>query len=293
MRVMLRRNGPAPLVSGESVPNRTQAPARALSAWRDAPFLPAGRAKPVFFLHIPRSSGTSLCIYLRRLYGTDGVVDRAEQHLQGRARQPRITDCVAGAIPLMRWDVYPGSSAYARVTVLRDPWARLVSHINWVDRFNNGTPFPDAGPQSEALRSMAHEVAQTDFSSRASIERFCRLARPVEGGFDNLQVRMLVTGTMSAMIKPLFARDIDCAVRNLQDFALVGFCEEQVALHRGLATLVEADAKPEMLFEEAGRQQKLTLRNDLAREMMQRWFAADQDLYDRAWDLARNQAEPV
>jgi hypothetical protein len=292
MRVMFRRTEPATLVSGASLAKKSVVPLRGQSAWRQEPFLPAGKAKPLFFMHIPRSSGASLCAWLRRLYGEEGVLDRAERELQGRARQPRISDCVAGVIPLMRWDVYPGSEAYARVTVLRDPWARLVSQINWVDRFNNGVPFPEVGPQAEALRSMAYDVAQTDFSSRTSIERFCRLARPVEGGFDNLQVRMLLTGTMSAMVKPLFAKDLDCALQNLKDFALVGFCEEQGAMQRGLATLVDVPAKPELLFEEAGKPLKLTLRNDLAREVMQRWFAADQELYNCARDIARNQAEP-
>ncbi|MES2846024.1 MAG: hypothetical protein V4747_13430 [Pseudomonadota bacterium] len=264
-------------------------PVRALTADRPLPFAPAGRAMPLFFLHIPRTSGGSLVSRLRQLYGDDNVTAQAQDRVMSvalRKSGTMATDCVAGTIPLIRWELYQGTALYRRITLLRDPWARLVSHINWVDRFNNGTPYPDDPAQAAALRSMAEAVGRTDFASRTSLARFCRLAKQVEGGFDNLQVRMLLTGSMAAMVKPLFPRDVDKALQNLEAFAMVGFCEDQSTIQRKLSGLVGLPARREVLFENAGKGQTLTLRNDLAREVLEPWFVADLELYNRAKALA-------
>ena len=87
------------------------------------PFEPAGRVTPVFFLHIPRTSGASFMSFLRGIFGPDQVTEGTEEMaatiLGGRHETVR-TDCLTGGLPLMRWQMYRGSDAYARVTILRD-----------------------------------------------------------------------------------------------------------------------------------------------------------------------------
>ncbi len=266
---------------------REEAPAftgRAAVSGRPVPFTPKGSALPVFFLHIPRSSGGTVLRYLVQLWGADTIVSGADALLPGllaRRSETQVADVVAGHIPLVRWEFFTGSAAYRRITVLRDPWARLVSQINAVSRYNDGEPFPD-GPSGAALRTMAAAVARTDFASRPSMERLVRLWSPVEGGFDNLQVRMLLTGSMSSMVKSLTARDVDRAVQNLESFAVVGFCEDQAAVQRKLATLAGAKAAPMVTFENAGKASVLSVRNDLAREVLEPWYLFDSELYQRA-----------
>jgi len=258
----LRRNGPS-----------------ALS--RLVPFEPKGEAVPLFFLHIARTSGASLVCFLRRLYGAEAVLEGVDQTagtiLAGQM-PPRRADCLAGAVPLMRWQMYRGTDAYRRITVLRDPWARLVSHINRLAVLA-------ADPQAEVpapVRALAAEVAAADFTSRPGLERLRRRLQPMEGGFDNLQTRMLMTGTMSALVKPLTPRDVDRAVANLSEFALVGFCEDQVGLQRGILRLTGQSAAPMGLFEAGGKPVVLSPRNELAREMLEPLYLHDQALYQRA-----------
>jgi hypothetical protein len=245
------------------------------------PFEPKGDKVPVFFLHIPRTSGASLMSFLRRVYGADAVTEGAEDLasiiLGGRHETVR-TDCLTGILPLMRWQMYRGAEAYRRVTILRDPWARLVSQINRLAILG-----PDgAGPDGTVSRALASEVAAADFTSRPGLERFRRRLQPVEGGLDNLQTRMLLTGTMSAMVKPLTLRDVDKSLANLAEFSLVGFCEDQGTLQRGMLRLTEQTAALASLFESTGKAVALSPRNDLAREVLEPLFHYDQVLYTRA-----------
>lgn len=258
---------------------------------RPVPFLPKGDALPVFFLHIPRTSGGTALRYLEQYWGADAVVAGAEGLLPAlltRRAETRVADVVAGHVPLVRWEFFTGSGVYRRVTVLRDPWARLVSQINWVGRFNDGEPIPE-GPEAASLRTMAAALGRTDFSSRASLERLVRLWAPVEGGFDNLQVRMVLTGSMASMVKLLTPRDVDRAVQNLESFAVVGFCEDQAGVQRRLGGLAGVKAAPIVAFENAGKPSVLSVRNELAREVLEPWFAADLELYTRAKAIAARQ----
>lgn len=264
---------------------------KASASGRPVPFAPKGEAVPLFFLHIPRCSGGTMTRYLARYWGGNAIVSGAEEVLPtllSRRAETRVTDVVAGHVPLVRWEFFSGSSAYRRATVLRDPWARLVSHINWVGQFNDGVSLPE-GPEAASLQTMAAAVARTDFASRVSLERLVRLWAPVEGGFDNLQVRMLLTGSMAAMVKLLSQRDVDRAVQNIEAFSVVGFCEDQAGLQRKLGSLAGVKANPIVAFENAGKPSVLSVRNDLAREVLEPWYALDAQLYQRAKQIVARQ----
>ena len=106
--------------------------------------------------------------------------------------------------------------------------------------------------------------------------------RLIDGGFDNLQVRMLVTGTMSAMVKQITSRDVDIALRELERFAAVGFCEEQIEMQRVLARLTGAKLSAGIEFEGAGKPVALSVRNTIARDALLPLYEYDQELYSRA-----------
>ena len=244
-------------------PNDGQLPPRPQALARIVPFTPAGKLAPLFHLHIPRCGGASLIRFLA-----------------GR-RDPVRSDCISGSIPLMRWDLLRDNAAYARVTVLRDPWARLVSHINRLIALG-----AEAGPDGSLTQLLAVELAGADFTTRTGLEKLRRRLPSGEGSLDNLQTRMLLTGTMSAMVKPLLARDVDRAVQELERFAVIGFCEDQLATQRAILTHTGSTVRPMPEFEGAGKGGLLSPRNELAREVLAPWIAFDQDLYRRARALA-------
>ena len=98
----------------------------------DRPLLfdPKGPERPLFFLHIPKTAGSSNNVFLARLFGEDQFQAHIENLLPGlmAGEAPPLTQsCLSGHVPLWAWMLYRGSDAFDRVTLLRDPWARLVS----------------------------------------------------------------------------------------------------------------------------------------------------------------------
>lgn len=269
---------------GTAVP-RWRSSARAQGLGRIVPVRPEGQKPPIFVLQIPRCGAGSLARFLARIYGADGVVTQAERRLDAvfaGHEAPLVADCIVGAVPLVRWQHFLGTEGYGRVTLLRNPWARLVSQINHLAAIG-----PDrAGPAGSSSQVLAQAVADADFTSRTGLERFFNRLRLVEGGFDNLQTRMLLTGTMSAMVKKIVASDVDVALRELARFSAFGVCEEQLDLQRVMVRLTGADIAPRPEFEAAGKSIVLSVRNSLAREVLTPWIELDQELYTRAKALA-------
>lgn len=259
----------------------TRAGMRPTALSRIAPFRPEGRLPPLFFLAIPRCGAGSVLRFLEGIYGVDGVRRQAEGRLDGifgGAEPPVTADCVAGALPLVRWLHFAGNESFARATVLRNPWARMVSQINHLAMIG-----PDAAAAGGAsMAALADEVGRADFTSKPGLERFFNRLRLIDGGFDNLQVRMLLTGTMSAMVKTISGRDVDVALAQLHQFAVVGFCEEQLDIQRALVRLTGVKAGIGAIFEGACRSNVLSVRNTLAREMLAPLYEHDADLYARA-----------
>ena len=254
---------------------------------RPTPFAPSGAAPALFFMHIPKTSGSSTNRLLTGLYGTENVIIHAESvlpDLLARNRETLRVDGVSGHVPLCRWALYRGTGLYARATLLRDPWTRLVSHINWVNRFRLGEPLP-TGKTGPATERVSAALADTDFSDRAALRRFFELVRAQEdfNAFDNMQVRMLVTGHHRATYKRLKKGDAEAAIDNLSAFAVVGFCEDQDRFRTDLESFVgQTFAEAEAPRENVTTTMALTPDNGLARKVFAPWIEMDQALYDAA-----------
>lgn len=244
--------------------------------------------RAVLFLHIPKTSGSSCNRLMLQAYGADNFIGHAEYRLPAilsRRAAPIRVDGLSAHVPLCRWSLYRGADAYACITVLRDPWARLVSHINWYARFLDGRPMP-VGCTASAVRRVVQALGQTDFDSRESLR--CLMAQVAQerqevSAFDNMQVRMLMTGPPGiAARRQIGGPELAMALANLRSFALVGFCEDQAGFRAGLRDLLGLTALPEEpVHENAGRVRLLSPDNALAREVLEPWVVLDQSLYER------------
>ena len=258
-------------------------------AVRVAPFVPRGIMRPLVLLHIPKTSGSSCNRLFAEVYGPDNFIPHAEYRLPvilSRRGPPQQSDGLSAHVPLCRWSLYAGSAAYGRVTMLRDPWARLVSHINWVGRFLGGHPMP-RGETAGALARVVAALGRTDFDDRDSLLAFMACVRQEAEGFnsfDNLQTRMLYPGHPRATYRAQIGeREVEMAVTSLRDFALVGFCEDQQRFRDRLLALLGLPARPaDPVRENVGSLRLLSPDNALAREVFAPWVALDHQVYDAA-----------
>lgn len=255
---------------------------------RRIPCAPRGQQRPLFFVHIPKTSGSSINALLARAYGEENFVEHLEYALPAimSGKEPaKAADGISGHILLSVWKAYRGTEVYGLATVLRDPWARLVSHVNWVARMMHGEELPQ-GKSRHSVAAVARQIARTDFNDRASLEEFVRLCDGLEtfNAFHNLQTRMVLDqGGLNTVFRRLTQADGARAVANLDLFDVLGICEDQARFAADLAGFLgHAVASADEVHENRASVKVLDRSNDLAREVMGHWIALDQTLYDAA-----------
>jgi len=260
-------------------------------------FAPRPGQKPLFFLHIPKTAGSSTNAFLRQVFGASNVQDHIENLLPALSdrRTPALSaPCLSGHVPLWAWSLYRGTDVFDRATMLRRPWDRLVSHINWVARYANGRERLPPGAGGEALGRVAALVVETDFERVRSLRTFMNAVKRERHftSFDNYQVRMLRTGRMDAMEKRMEEADLCVAERELTGFACVGLCEDQVGFQRAVMARYGVSAAPLVVHRNPGKLRLLSLENSLAREVFAPWIEYDMGLMGFAEGQLRSGTDP-
>lgn len=105
-----------------------------------ATMVPAG-VKPVLFIHVPKTAGTTFFLGLTNLFGDTAVrpLRHGEPGLEAlvadvaEGRAPELA-CIAGHVPM--WIFAPWIDRFEAVTILRHPVARTLSLYRFLRRHN-------------------------------------------------------------------------------------------------------------------------------------------------------------
>lgn len=153
-----------------------------------APSRPAFVNKPIFFMHIAKTAGSSVNKFFIDHFGRDN----ATAHIEW-VKDPAMLDkhqFISGHITLAQFERDFDTKHFYTATMVRDPVRQLVSHLNWVRHlsepekadFLNGHP-PD-------VRDISAKLWRLDFSDPASLANFVANLEPSERSlFDNRQCR--------------------------------------------------------------------------------------------------------
>lgn len=256
------------------------------------PFQPTGALPPLFFLHIPKTAGSALNAGLAQMFGADRCLFHAEAFIDAIARgerPPVQADCVTGHLPWAKWLAAGSVAAYAPVTVLRAPWDRLVSHLNWMDRFNHGIDAATLPRLPRGYQAVVAVLAETDFDSRASLSGLLDVLRRGAGRrlFDNLQVRMLAASA-TPETAAVGAAHVDDARNVLAGFAAVGRADALDGLLAALAGRLDV-AAPGLSTDapvNPARSHRVRVSNAVAREELAPFWELDARLLDKVLPAA-------
>lgn len=183
----------------------------------------------IFFMHIPKTAGSSLNKMLASNFKKRNTQFHIETDRRNNYKNIDLTnlEMISGHIPL--YDIINNLNLnnFLRITVLRNPYEQLISHINWL-RFVGSKPngkFFKA--HTEPIREIALKIKEISFTNTIEVEQFITQMPPIGNRlFNNYQTRFLLNkkkptidkGSAQEAIKTLHYFDLIGTVENLDIF---------------------------------------------------------------------------
>ncbi|WP_108260350.1 sulfotransferase family 2 domain-containing protein [Mangrovicoccus ximenensis] len=161
--------------------------------------------KGLFFLHIPKTAGSFVARIFEDHLGADTCLSFQEREVQ-HAVSKKVPlsflghGFVSAHSPMATLRNAGVHRHYRIFTVLRDPVDRLVSHLNWLDRFNQGIDLHSHAVLKRDMKDFIRSLAALDPDSAADMRRLFVL--------DSLAKARMLFNIQSAMLFSPRAGDI-------------------------------------------------------------------------------------
>lgn len=243
----------------------------------------------LFFLHIPKTAGTSFVDTLKpwfpeysRANYIEGLSPNDRMELSGK-------QFISGHIFFDEIRRLPYISEYSLVSVFRDPYARLASHIRYMDRYNQTEYEAAFNHLGDDLKAIVRTIGQLDFQRPDDLERlFAKLPAWGRAAYENCQTRFLVCDLESTVASPyedLPDGALDLALERLESLDLIGISEALDTTVGRLAALLGRPTALAPRSNTASSARALDHTDPRIREVMRPLLGLDEAVYARAKTL--------
>lgn len=177
--------------------------------------------KPIFFMHIAKTAGSSVNEFFINHFGRA----RAAMHIEAVSDPSTLAhhQFISGHISLQRFERDYDTARFYTATVLRDPVHQLASHLNWVRHLSEPERADFLKGHPPIVQEISARLREVDFADPSAMRDFAQALRPAERSlFDNCQCRYFHTIPPGrAYDEEAFAR----ACESLARFDFVGLTE--------------------------------------------------------------------
>jgi Sulfotransferase family len=181
----------------------------------------------LFFLHIPKTAGTTFVDTLASFYPNE----LRANYIEGLDHDQRLRlgnrSFISGHLFFEEIRRLPFAAEFSQILLLREPYARLASHLRFMDRYATPAFKADYELMLPHLKDVVNRISEVDFECSESLgEFFSDLSPWSRLAFDNSQVRFLVDdpGPHFAS-KALNAEVLGNAIQRLSAFDYIGTTE--------------------------------------------------------------------
>lgn len=251
--------------------------------------------KALFFLHIPKTAGTSLVGSIQSYFSTATPLDYNFLDLEARLDQ---SEFVWGHVSLDAFRMLSNSDRFRTAVVIRDPFARLASHLQFTDRYNEPRFAEDMEELPEPVRATVRDIAKVDFEDAGAIAAFLACPSPWgQAAFDNCQVRFLTDTPRPPdylprrRISEVQTRE---AVRRLETFDFLAVTEDISHVAAKISAAYGGSFTPAPSLNVGNYGRRVNWRDPSIRRAMSPFLQGDVAVYRRAKELLeRRRAESV
>ena len=146
----------------------------------------------LFFMHIAKTGGSTVNDFLLRQFPPGRMQTHIESTVEWRDDPSALLgfDGLSGHVDLQTLDKRLDLDGYRLVTVLRDPWRQLISHLAWIRRLAEPESAEALAAHPPAIQSLAARLHACDLRDAGSITTMIESLTPEERPYlDNVQVR--------------------------------------------------------------------------------------------------------
>ena len=183
---------------------------------------PNYKNRKLFFLHIPKTAGSSVNDSLQKQLQKvptythiEGIEERWQQLLDSRFLSGHITYPV--------YEKVFSTANFILAAFFREPYQHLVSHLNWVRHLSEPEKQDFLLEHPQVIQNISKRLSTLDFTSTDMWALFVKDMKPVQFGlFDNLQVRYLSDVQHGERVNE---GHLQQALQRLKNIHLVGIAE--------------------------------------------------------------------
>ncbi len=182
-------------------------------------------AKSIYFMHIPKTAGSSFNAFARLCFPSDKYAPHIER-LAETDRRALIGDSryIAGHLPWSEAGPLVEGSVYSLYTLLRDPYTHLHSHLNYVRSVHTNAEHDvhSKYKHNDTIKGLAARLNKLDFKDDDKLQHFIEELKGFQlDFFDNIQTRYF----LDYRPEKVTVEDLENAKKNILRFHLVGLTE--------------------------------------------------------------------
>ena len=237
--------------------------------------------KKIFFLHIPKTAGSSLNQMLAENFKKRKTKVHIETDRQNNYNSvnPKKLDFISGHIRLYNVINQFSLNNFLRITILREPYDQLISHINWVKFIGadpNSTFFKG---HSTPLQELSLFTKKYNFEQVKEVEKFVNELPPLGYRlFNNCQTRFLNNHQSPEVISGESATE---SIKTLSYFDEVGTVEHIDLFMQKIYQKMDWGKPPKIArTNELNNRYKIPKDSEVLRKVLAPLFKEDQQIYN-------------
>ena len=182
------------------------------------------QSQPVFFMHIPKTAGTTFNATVEPLFRETDVAIHIESRPEIKWHDLAEKQYVSGHLTLDKiCALYGGHDLPRLVSIIRHPLPHLHSHFAWVKGLGVKKVQSLYDDHPECIRVLSDRFNQIDLNDQNLLHDVVNNLKGFElEFFDNLQTRYF----LDYPVERVQQRDLERALENVEKFDLVGTTEQ-------------------------------------------------------------------